>query len=443
MNTYSRFVYRFLAVVAVVAMVSIGGSGCGGGGTPEDDNGAGDTLQGTDELVGDTSVHPDALADTVVFGDARDVEPADVDQDAGDGQEMSCDACEGGRICVDGECQCPGDLIDCNGACVTPDSVDEVEICNGLDDNCDGVTDEGTVAGTPCDGGDADMCQEGVLVCFSDGEACSDTTDDTVEACNGFDDDCDGATDEDFALGGPCDGIDADLCEEGVIECESDGTQVCTDETDDTVDVCNGADDDCDGNTDVRYDGCDLEFDVDLCATGKWQCFENFGQYYSYCDDDTATALEVCGNGIDEDCDGQTDEGRGYYVDYTNRGTFTAQYIEDGFSIVSGSATLNVLNLNGIGVIGGDEDNAVDPGEQVIFEFAPAATHAILMAQFGQQASISGWGTFENPLGTVSATVVPIDVTALFGGAALNQFMFEPVGGADRLSAVFFEVRCP
>jgi hypothetical protein len=71
------------------------------------------------------------------------------------------------------------------------------------------------------------------------------------ETCNGLDDDCDSQIDEDFAdLGQPCDGPDADLCNEGTWVCGTPSTLVCDDDSPDAVETCNGADDDCDGMVD-------------------------------------------------------------------------------------------------------------------------------------------------------------------------------------------------
>lgn len=74
-----------------------------------------------------------------------------------------------------------------------------------------------------------------------------------AELCNDVDDDCDIATadgSDEVWLGWDCDGPDSDLCPEGVFECVA-GAQACSDETDDTLEICdNSIDDDCDGNTD-------------------------------------------------------------------------------------------------------------------------------------------------------------------------------------------------
>lgn len=68
-----------------------------------------------------------------------------------------------------------------------------IEVCNDIDDDCDGVVDEGFSAGMPCDGDDSDSCMDGVLRC--DG-SCAETGQAKVEICNGaVDDDCNGVTD--------------------------------------------------------------------------------------------------------------------------------------------------------------------------------------------------------------------------------------------------------
>ena len=82
------------------------------------------------------------------------------------------------------------------GAC-TGEVMPMMEVCNGLDDDCDGAADDGILGlGTDCDGSDADLCSEGVFVCDpagGGGTVCDDATGDAIEACNTVDDDCDDA----------------------------------------------------------------------------------------------------------------------------------------------------------------------------------------------------------------------------------------------------------
>ena len=82
------------------------------------------------------------------------------------------------------------------------------EICNNLDDDCDGVVDQGSngcggvctlpsFVSAPCDGDDADLCQEGVYVCVGlSSLKCVETGPVNVEICNGRDDDCNGIIDD-------------------------------------------------------------------------------------------------------------------------------------------------------------------------------------------------------------------------------------------------------
>ena len=88
-------------------------------------------------------------------------------------------------------CQPDGTFGPCIGA------IDPVEeSCNSLDDNCDGVVDEGFGLGLACDGPDNDLCADDVMTC----DGCS-LGPDILEVCNGIDDNCNGITDSDCEVG--------------------------------------------------------------------------------------------------------------------------------------------------------------------------------------------------------------------------------------------------
>lgn len=73
------------------------------------------------------------------------------------------------------------------------------ELCNGIDDDCDALTPDGDSEawfGTACDGQDTDLCSEGQYQCIDGNQICSDNTDDTIEVCDGIDNDCDTDIDE-------------------------------------------------------------------------------------------------------------------------------------------------------------------------------------------------------------------------------------------------------
>ncbi len=95
--------------------------------------------------------------------------------------------CPGVRTCTG------GDLQACNAPTPMP------EVCNEVDDDCDGETDEDT-AGDRCTMHNSFGVCEGATVCSGGLLAC-DGQIPVAELCNGADDDCDGLTDEDLGVG--------------------------------------------------------------------------------------------------------------------------------------------------------------------------------------------------------------------------------------------------
>lgn len=162
-----------------------------------------------------------------------------------------------------------------------PDAcVANTEACNMADDDCDGHIDEGYSTGLPCDGADTDQCSEGFVVCSAMGDTtCSDVTSNNVEKCNGLDDDCMNGVDDTFAVGQPCSvGLGA-CARAGQLVCNSVQTgtvcnamagapqqETCGNSVDED---CNGADVTCPGN-DTAAGAIDISaggtFTVDLSA---------------------------------------------------------------------------------------------------------------------------------------------------------------------------------
>ncbi|RYE93555.1 MAG: hypothetical protein EOO75_04090 [Myxococcales bacterium] len=108
-----------------------------------------------------------------------------------DGATQACGsdvgACEPGtQVCQDGE------FGGCSGG-VGP----SLEVCNGVDDNCDGAIDEGFGIGQPCQGTGTNQCFDGVTTC----NGCQKTGPEKVEICNGVDDNCNGTIDADCEVG--------------------------------------------------------------------------------------------------------------------------------------------------------------------------------------------------------------------------------------------------
>ena len=75
----------------------------------------------------------------------------------------------------------------------------KTEICDGKDNDCNGVVDEGFNVGQSCSVGIGECAREGQLICKADGSGteCNATPGaPTTEICDGKDNDCDGQTDE-------------------------------------------------------------------------------------------------------------------------------------------------------------------------------------------------------------------------------------------------------
>ena len=219
----------------------------------------------------------------------------------------------------DGYLAAPGpDCDDASGA-VHPGAT---EVCNAVDDDCDGATDEGV--SNDCGGCGPVMAE----VCNAADDDCDGATDEGVsnacggcgalpkELCNGLDDDCNGETDEGCAPCVPedevCNGVDDD-CDGATDE----GCPACDPASDPTCvpcvmapERCNGVDDDCDGVTDENEDaplGADCVASSGACAaSGRWACGPA-GAFVCAADDPAGVNGEVC-NDLDDDCDGRTDE---------------------------------------------------------------------------------------------------------------------------------------
>ena len=203
----------------------------------------------------------------------------------------------------------PPDAIPCN-----PDP--DGETCNGTDDDCDGTVDENFAGvGDPCEVGVGECVNAGTTVCTADGlgtECGVEPLTPGAELCGtNHDEDCDGNTDEGFPdLGTPCHTGAGECFATGVMVCSNTGmTTTCNAVPGDTHDeLCNGDDDDCDGDVDEDFhinESCDGGADSDLCHEGVWACTAGGGRV---CTDDTSSTFDLCGGG-DEDCDATSGDG--------------------------------------------------------------------------------------------------------------------------------------
>ncbi len=142
---------------------------------------------------------------------------------------------------------------DCNDAssAIKPTAA---ELCNGVDDNCANGIDEGNPGGGgACSTGQSGVCAPGTLTCQTATVTCVRNVAPGTESCNGLDDNCNGTTDEGFT------GLGTG-CSAGLGVCLRNGTNVCNAAHTGVVcsatagastsAACDGLDNDCDGITD-------------------------------------------------------------------------------------------------------------------------------------------------------------------------------------------------
>ena len=270
---------------------------------------------------------------------------------------------------------------------------DAREVCDGIDNNCDGVIDDDAMDRpewyADSDGDGYGEAATSLAECDAPSGFVSESTDcddadaavhpGADEVCDDIDNNCDSTVDEDTAVDAPSWFVDADGdgygdASQEVVACLSPGGTYVGDSADcDDADAlnfpgaderCDGVDNNCDGTIDEDFSVDAVTFYADTDGDGYGDAASTaaacaapsgFVEDATDCDDSNGAispgADELCATtGVDDDCDGDSDEdsatdAASWYADmdgdgFGDAGQVAVACTDPGWSLQLGTGTL-------------------------------------------------------------------------------------------------------
>ena len=272
------------------------------------DSGAGSTSSGDESTTGDdTGISAGETNTTTTTGDTDGPVGCQSSDDCTDdpaatvcntdtGECVGCTADE--DACLEGT-YCDAINETCVEGCLVNGDCGEDLVCNTDTNECEGcVVDADCPLGTVCEDGTCESgctpqqaCQPGLACCSGD---CVDIDTDT-DHCGGCDTPCAPAAAVAECVDGTC-GIAS--CNANFQDCNMAANDGC-----EINGVCA-----CDpGSMQACYTGTAGTADVGACVSGTQVCNDE-GTGWGPCENQVLPVLEICNNGVDDNCDGDVDE---------------------------------------------------------------------------------------------------------------------------------------
>lgn len=294
------------------------------------------------------------------------------------GKWTPCDA-QNSRACGTNEGECRGGIETCSkgkwsGQCVGATSPTN-EVCDNKDNNCNGAIDElWPNKFSMCSDGLGACRDVNVWRCAPDGRSVvcpAKAKSPTVEVCDGKDNDCDGVVDEglerpctnvcgkgkEVCASGrwlPCDAVDSRVCNNkpgfcspGAELCQWGRWGTCEGSVAGKPELCDGIDNNCDGRVDELWpvdSRCFTSGQGECRLEGKFQC--TLDQKGAECSVKTPgkPQPEIC-DWKDNDCDGKVDNVKPYVLSGHSKAVYSvassASYLASG----SGDGTIQLVDV--------------------------------------------------------------------------------------------------